>query len=178
MKFLQYITFFFLSFILFAWGAFCSQKIEPKNENNGIKKEITTSSVKTPQKTSTGGKSDTEEIDSAIIDSVKTDAEKNIKELDSSLKELYWEDLEQLLEAYKRIKKTLLNQKRKAVSKDMSESNRKIWDSYLDYMIFLIDKRIDTIENWKKETKKTIIDSIVSLFSDDNQNQNKDKKGE
>jgi|GEM_PF-4420181 len=57
----------------------------------------------------------------------------------------------------------------------MSDSNRKIWDAYLDYMILLIDKRIDTIENGKKETKKTILDSIVSLFSDD---QNKDKKSE
>jgi len=176
MKFLRYTTFFFLSFLLCIWGAFCAQKTEQKNETVPTKKEISiTPSTKPLQKTNTGVKSDTEEIDSAIIDSVKTDAEKNIKELDSSLKELYWDDLDQLLEAYKRIKKTLVSQKKKAVSKDMSDSNRKIWDAYLDYMILLIDKRIDTIENGKKETKKTILDSIVSLFSDD---QNKDKKSE
>jgi hypothetical protein len=151
-------------------GIFATAKQDTKTE---IKKDI---AIKGPvQKTGSGIKKQDEidigtsspgvdEINSAIIDSVKIDAEKSIKELDGTLKELYWEDISQLMDAYKRIKKTLIVQKKKAIVKDMSDNNRKIWDSYLDHMLILIDDRIEYLENAKKESKKNFIDYINSFF--------------
>jgi len=105
---------------------------------------------------------------------MKVNSAINIKELDGTLKELYWEDINQLSDAYKRIKKTLLVQKKKAIIKDMSDNNRKIWDSYLDHMLVLIDTRIQYLENAKKESKKNFLDYINSLFGmwDDKWNSN------
>lgn len=151
-------------------GIFAAAKQDTKTE---IKKDILIKN--TVQKTGTGikkqdeidigtGSTGVDEINSAIIDSVKIDAEKNIKELDGTLKELYWEDINQLMDAYKRIKKTLLVQKKKAIIKDMSDNNRKIWDSYLDHMLILIDARIQYLESAKKESKKNFLDYINSFF--------------
>ena len=76
-------------------GIFATVKQDIKTE---VKKDISIKNIS--QKTGTGikkqddvdmgtGSAGVDEINSAIIDSVKIDAEKNIKELDGTLKELY-----------------------------------------------------------------------------------------
>ena len=95
MKICWYLIIVVLSVYFPSEGIFATVKQDVKTE---IKKEVSVKGIS--QKTGTGMKksddSDSgsggigvDEINSAIIDSVKIDAEKNIKELDGTLKELY-----------------------------------------------------------------------------------------
>jgi hypothetical protein len=115
---------------------------EPKKDIKSLIKTIEKEKEKEKEKDET--ETDVGEINKAIIQLYKIQWNKVLKELDQSFQKFY-EDDETRLQAYKQIQSTYVALKKKSQNTEMSENNKKILWAYLDYMISMLEKKIQEL---------------------------------